>query len=381
MSNPLSEANRAAAVQESATPYRLLLLDVRALRLGLLLAAGAWCAWSLRDLVAPFVASSILTWIGAPVVAHAQRRHIPRYAGSLGFLLLLGALFTALTLLVVPHLVTQLGDLFRRAPRLLTRAHDLMADRLSGPLQAQVDAAVNNLQDQVFEGAQRLATGAARGFGHVLSATALFVLVPLLTFFFLAELPRITAFVRKVLPTAYQHVWRQYGERMQSTLGQMFRGQLTVAVILSFFYVVGLSIAQIPLPIAIGVIAGFAYFIPFATTPICVGLSVLFVLLEPRGPYLLPIVGAVIVAILAQVLESWVLTPRIVGAKARLSPVVVVLSAMIGGELWGFGGVILSLPIATALGVWFRERSRQEATRMGHLRDGHPEDPAQDGAA
>jgi predicted PurR-regulated permease PerM len=105
---------------------------------------------------------------------------------------------------------------------------------------------------------------------------------------------------------------------------------------------------------AISVIAGLAYFIPYATGTLLFVLSVVFALLEPQASVLNAVIGAGITALVGQAIESWFLTPRIVGKSAGLPPVFVVLAVLIGGELAGFVGILFSLPIATAVAAVVR---------------------------
>lgn len=312
--------------------------------------------WALRDLIAPFLFAAALTFIGAPMVSRLRRRGLSRYLGSFLFLVLIGMLLAALLLLVVPRLIAQLDDLITRFPMILQRLSRFLAEELGVNVAENLDELTRRLQGSFAESARGIAGGAARGLASVVTVTALVVLVPLLTFFALAELPAFAHFVHQALPERVRDETTRYGRLIHDALANMLRGQLIVASIMAAIYVVGLSLVGVPLPVAIGIISGLAYFIPFATTVVCISLSTVFVLLEPEGPLWFPILGAAAVAVAVQALESWLLTPRIVGAKAQLSPLVVVIAATIGAELAGFTGVLFSFPVATAIGVVVRDR-------------------------
>lgn len=351
-----NERSRRGAEERPVRTGRPLLLDTKAVWLVITLVVAVALLWALRDLVAPFLFAAALTFIGAPVVNRLQRRRLPRYLGSFLFLVLVGMILAALLLLVLPTLIEQVGDLVERFPEILQRLQRF-ADQIVGvDMARELERLVASARASLAASARELAGGAARGFASVLSITALVVLVPLLTFFLLAELPAFSHFVHEVIPARYRDEATRYGRLVQDALGNMLRGQLIVASIMAAIYVVGLSVVGVPLPVAIGIISGFAYFIPFATTPVCIALSTIFVLLEPGGRIWFPILGATGIALVVQALESWLLTPRIVGFKAQLSPLVVVIAAIIGAELYGFVGVLFSFPVATAVGVLMRDR-------------------------
>lgn len=316
----------------------------------------AYLVIALRDLWVPFLFAATLTFLGAPWVSRLERRGWPRYFGSFLFLAFVGGLLGALLLLVLPHLISQTSGAVERLPELLGRVQEFLRDVVGIQGRAALDDAFSSAQKELVQSAQDLAAGAAHTISAILSATALVVIVPLLAFFLLAELPSLSRFTTLSLPERWRPVARKYGESIQSALAHMLRGQLIVASILALVYALGLSLVGVPLPFAIGVLAGFAYLIPFASTPVCIGLSALFVLLEPNGPTWWPLAGATFVALLGQVLESWFLTPRIVGKRAQLSPLAVVIAAIVGAELFGFAGVLFALPVGTILGVLFRDK-------------------------
>lgn len=316
----------------------------------------AYLTFALRDLWVPFLFAAMLTFLGAPWVARLESRGLSRYAGALIFLAFVGGLLTALLLLVLPHLIVQISGAVERIPELLSGLQEFLRSLVGTEARAALDDAFASAQKALLQSAQELAAGAAHTISAILSATALVVIVPLLAFFLLAELPGLSVFVTRSLPARCRPIARRYGSAIHCALAHMLRGQLIVAGILALFYALGLSIVGVPLPFAIGVLAGFAYLIPFASTPVCIGLAALFILLEPGGPTWWPLAGAAIVALLGQIFESWFLTPRIVGKRAQLSPLAVVMAAIFGAELFGFAGVLFALPVGTILGVLFRDR-------------------------
>ena len=181
----------------------------------------------------------------------------------------------------------------------------------------------------------------------------------MLTFFALSELPRMREVLVPLVPRAARGLIGFYLPLVNDTLSRLVRGQLVVAVVMMGLYSVGLSIAGVPLALAIAVLAGAAYLIPFASGATCVVLSLAFSGLELREQALWPCVGALIVAGVVQLVESYVLTPRIVGEQVGLSPFAAILAVLLGGTAAGFLGVVFALPAAAVLALVLREEARR----------------------
>lgn len=325
------------------------------------IALMAYLLVALRDLWVPFLFAATLTFLGSPWVQRLERRGISRYVGAFLFLGVVGGALSALLLLVLPRLIAQLGGAIERLPELLGRLQNFLRNVVGQNGRASLDEAFDSAQAALLQSAQEIAAGAAHTVTAIVGTTALVVIVPLLAFFLLAELPSLGRFVGVLLPERFRPAIQRHAAAIRGALAHMLRGQLIVASVLAVFYAFGLSLVGVPLPVAIGVLAGFGYLIPFASTPLCLGLSALFILLEPSGPKWWPLAGALVVAMVAQVVESWFLTPRIVGKRAQLSPLAVVLAAIVGAELFGFAGVLFALPVGTVLGVVLRDKFPTES--------------------
>jgi predicted PurR-regulated permease PerM len=147
----------------------------------------------------------------------------------------------------------------------------------------------------------------------------------------------------------------RYAPLVDDALTGLVRGQVTVAAIMAVIYAIGLFIAGVPLTLAIAVLAGAAYLIPFASATVCLVLAAAFSLLELGTGALWPIVGAAITAGVVQLLEGYVLTPRIVGEKAGLSPLATQLAVLCGGSAAGFLGVLFALPVGAIAAIVIRD--------------------------
>lgn len=341
---------------------RPLVVDLRALSLfaGGLLAVAL--AFTLRDLFVPFAFAAALVLVGAPLIDRLARHRVPRALGAALYLALLGTALLLLVLLVVPALVQQVLDVVERLPRLLLQL-DTWVERTFGVRhgleqgRAALEERFTQLVRDLVGGTSELGTQAAsllRGAASFASAAGLALMVPVLVFFALAELEQLRRLPRELLPSSMYRGLSRYAAAVREAMLYLLRGQLLVALALAALYLLGLTLAGVPFPLTVSVVAGLAYFIPFATTPVLLGLSLLFALLEPDASLWRAAVGAGATAAVGQVVESWFLTPRIVGRHAGLPPLVVVVAILVGGQLAGFTGVLFSLPVATALAAMVR---------------------------
>ena len=354
----------------AAASLRPLVVDVRSLALSAVVAVALYGVWIARDVVVTLVFAFVLTFLGGPVVRRLEARRVPRAAAAALFLLGALAAVAALLALVVPTLVTELVELFQKLPaafarfvawieattgRHLPRSLSELTGAASTELAQKLSSIAATGGGAVGKGALGVVSGAVSALGFVAQA----FLVPVLAFFLLVEIEAVRGFVLLLLPAGLRARVVADAPLVDRALAGLVRGQLTVASIMALIYVVGLSIAGVPLAVAIGILAGFAYIVPFASPAVCVALAATFSLLELGGGAVGPIVGAVVTAVVVQLVEGWVLTPRIVGENAGLSPLAAILAVLFGGALFGFLGVLFALPVAAAGAVVLKEELRR----------------------
>jgi predicted PurR-regulated permease PerM len=176
--------------------------------------------------------------------------------------------------------------------------------------------------------------------------------VPVLGFFFLQDYPRLIGLVRELIPRRAVKLVGQRFSEVDEVLSAFVQGQLTVGSILSVIYSVGLSFGRIDMAIVIGVIAGFGNMVPYLGTALGIVLAGLGLMLSWQGPWQLAVVAGTFVV--GQLLEGFVITPRIVGEKVGLPPVTIIIAILAFSELFGFVGILLAVPVSAILKVVVR---------------------------
>ncbi len=381
---PAASAGPAAAVAASAptlastflphaSKLRPLVIDERAIALAVGLATTIFVLWTISGVLLPLLFTGVLTFVAAPAVAALAARGVPRAAGAAGVIVVGVCGITGLAALVVPALVRDLAILISSVPAVMqdltariegtfhvelpTTFKELSAflsKELSGDLASHLTGVAKSGGALVGQGAVGIFKGAASVLGFVGQAA----LIPILAFFVLSELPDLRKLVWALWPRRTRPAAAHYLPLMGDALAGLFRGQLTVATIMMVIYAIGLAIAGVPLSLAIAVLAGAAYLIPFASAAVCLVLAVAFSLLELGSGALGPIIGAGITALVVQLAEGYLLTPRIVGEKAGLSPLATLLAVLCGGSAAGFLGVLFALPVGAVTAIIVRDVAR-----------------------
>jgi len=178
------------------------------------------------------------------------------------------------------------------------------------------------------------------------------LMIPFFAFYLLRDFDHITARAKELLPLRYREEVTVRAREIDVAMSSFVRGQLTVASILAAIYAVGLMLLGVPLGLVVGILAGFGNLVPFLGTAIGVVLATLMVLLDWHGPgQLLAVYG---VFALGQTLEGWYLTPKIVGESVGLSPFAVIIAVLVFGELFGFFGLLIAVPLAASLKIVLR---------------------------
>jgi predicted PurR-regulated permease PerM len=340
------------------TPYQrqALFWSAMALGLGILL-------WLLSPVLTPFLLGAILAYILQPGVALLVRRRVPRGFAALLMMLVFALVVSLLALLLFAVVQREAPQLQRQVPGLIARLHDWAQPKLAFLGFGDVfdfSSLRDMLTNQVQSSAQTFALAAwksLRTSGNVMiTVIGDLIMVPLVLFYLLYDwntmLARVSAFVpRRWLPKTTELV-----TEMDRTLSQYLRGQLLVMGVLAAFYGIALSIAGFEIALPVGVFTGLAVFIPYVGYATGLALALLAALLQFGSLY-----GFIAVAVIygiGQILESFILTPRLVGERIGLHPLTVIFALLAFGQLFGFFGVLLALPVSAILSTALREVRR-----------------------
>lgn len=322
--------------------------------------------WLLAPVLTPFVVAAILAYALTPVVDwldNLGRGRIPRLLAVVVVELVFLLLLLALLLLVVPILVKQLPLLREQVPPLLDRFNDFLQPFLSQfGLHVALDVAglkafaMEHLNANLQDSVGRLLESAKFGGSVALSVVGNAVLMPVVLFYLLMDWRRFVALLLNMVPPRLRGVVDSFTQEADEVLGQYLRGQLLVMVVLAVYYSVGLALFGLDLALPIGVFTGLAVAIPYLGFGLGLVMALLAGFLEfsAQGGHISALVMVAVVYGLGQLVESFVLTPRLVGERIGLHPLAVIFALLAFGQLLGFVGVLIALPLSAVLLVAVR---------------------------
>ncbi|AMJ57333.1 AI-2E family transporter [Stenotrophomonas nitritireducens] len=353
-------------------------LFLRRLKWVVLTAFGLWVTWLLAPVLTPFVVALMLAWLGDPLVDRLEASGRSRNTAVVLVFVLMILLVALALLILVPLIQRQIITLVAALPQgqqwLMDTAIPWIEQKTGLEIMAWLDP--GRLFDWVRSHWQQAGGVATTFFGYVSRSGFAMVawvvnlaLLPILAYYFLRDWDKLVERVASLIPRNHIEVVSRLARESNDVLGAFIRGQIVVMIALGVVYAAGLSLVGLNLGLLIGLIAGLISFIPYLGATTGVVLAVLAALVQSQGfdLQLLLLVG--IVFTVGQLLESYVLTPRIVGDKIGLHPVAVIFAVMAGGQLFGFLGMLLALPAAAVINVLLRyahQRYRQSELYAGH---------------
>ncbi len=339
---------------------------------GIVLAvAAAYLVWRIRATLGALGAGFIVAYAIEPAVARLERWHVPRPVGAVLIALLVAGVIGAAIVFAAPVFVGQVSRfvatvsfdaLFEPAawPRWL-RGYIAAADSTELKAQAAAWVRANGLRaiEHVGNGLARLTSSFA---GLIVSLLNVIV-VPVFAVYLIIDYHEIRRGAMDLVPQPARPEALRVAREIDAVLRAFIKGQTAVALALGAMYAIGLTILGTPLAVLIGVAAGLLNVVPYLGIVSGLPPALLLNFLEHQSWARL--LGVVLVFLVAQSIEGWILTPRLLGTSLGLHPVVVVLAIMIGGELFGFAGILLAVPAAAVLSVFAREAlARYRASRL-----------------
>ena len=321
------------------------------------LAAG-WLVWLLAPVLTPFVLAALLGWLGDPLVDRLERMGRSRNTAVIIVFALMTVVVLIGLLLLLPLLQRQIVTLIGALPHyrewFIGTALPWVEARTGLELISWLDPArLVDLARAHWEQAGGAATTllgylSRSGFA-LLGWVTNIVLLPVLTFFFLRDWDVFVERIAALVPRDYQSTVARLAGESSAVLGGFLRGQLLVMLILGVLYGVGMRLVGLELGILIGLIGGLLTFVPYLGPASVIILGSIAALVQ-FGDWQ-HLLGVVVVFGIGQVIESYWLTPKLVGDRIGLHPVAVIFAVLAGGSLFGFLGMLLALPVAAVANV------------------------------
>ena len=321
----------------------------------------------MTDALAPFAAALLLAYLLEPIARRLTGLGLPRAFSSVVAILVGLVAVVSMVSIGVPVVSHEIGKLQARLPDLIATLYAQVYPWLAqtGLPIDDTEALRAKLIDWLGKNTEQVSntffSSLQTGLGALVTILGWFILVPVVLFFLLKDWAMIMGKTIWAVPQKHRAIVRSVGRDIHDTLQGYLQGQVRVMAAMALYYAVALLLAGFSGWLSIGLLSGLLVFIPYAGFAVSVLLALVSGPLELGWAHTLIAVAVVYGG--GQFLESFVLTPKLVGDRIGLHPLGVILALVIFGSLFGFLGVLLALPLAAVLLAVFKQfKGRQHQT-------------------
>ncbi|MGE3622475.1 MAG: AI-2E family transporter [Bdellovibrionales bacterium] len=315
--------------------------------------------WILQPVLLPFLIGMAVAYFLNPVVDRLESKKWPRWLSATVVLSCFALALFLLFLLIAPLLQKQIGTLISSVPGYVEKLRTHFIPWIENWLSRFPQEDVDQIHQAVGQNVGNAAGFVANAVKNILTNSlalldllALLVITPVVAFYFMRDWPGVIRTFDALIPRRHYDVVAERLREIDRSLSGFVRGQALVCLALGIIYGGGLTLTGLQYGAAIGVIAGILSFMPYIGTGFAWITSIILALVQFDDLNRLGFVIGVLV--LGQILETYVLTPRLVGSRIGLHPVWVLFALLAGGRLAGFVGVLIAVPVAAVIGVLVR---------------------------
>ena len=311
----------------------------------------------LAPMLTPFVFGALLAYLGDPLIDRLETYKLSRGLAVTCVFLILIIIIVLTLFLLLPLLSDQINGLVQRLPIFIERL-----DQRATILAAQFGITVESLNfkelakdylPQAGGATKSILKAISQSGGALIGGVVIMMLTPIITFYLLRDWDHLVAKIHNLIPYNVRGTVVRLAKQSDAMLSAFLRGQVLVMTALGSVYAMGLSLIGLQFALLIGFIAGLLSFIPFLGTAIGVVLAGALYVAEYQE--WVGLWKVVVIFLIGQALEGYLLTPWLVGDRIGLHPVAVIFAVLAGGQLFGFVGVLLALPVSSVLVVLIRE--------------------------
>ncbi len=318
----------------------------------------------LGNIIFPFFIAALLSYLLNPVVSFLEKKKIPRIVSTI--LIFLGAMAAAtiFILIILPIVKSEIEIVINNMPRYI----EVLQQRVIPYLEETFKIPIPKTSEEILQEIKTRLKGLSPDFiewasSYILKAfsSALsfflgilsFFIVPVAAFYLLKDYNKIKEKAMELIPKSYKKKAQALLNETDTVLKGFILGQLFVSIILSIIYSIGLWIIGVDMPVVIGILSGLANMVPYLGLIVGISTAGLMAFLEFQDFYH-PLYVIILFGI-AQGLEGMLISPRIVGERVGLHPLAILMAIFIGGNLFGFFGILLAVPVTAVLKVFAKE--------------------------
>ena len=321
-----------------------------------------WFVSSISSILAPFIVALILAYILNPIVDVFEGWKVPRWVTSLVLILLLVGAIALVLFLVLPIAVAQFEGVLETLSKLVAsfrnwvwnsqsmhalERYGISAEELQNTLAKSLTPRVEDILKELLKGSLNIVSSVSK----VVTQLFYVFLVPFLAFYILTDFPKIGHRFRLLFPRKVRDQVADYMERADDLIGHYLRGVLTVALLQGIIISIIFSVMDIKYALLLGLLAAILDLIPYFGLLTILVISVIVATFSdpPTLPKIIFAIGSIGFLHLAEVVF---LSPKVIGGRVGLHPLLIILSLLVFAYFLGFVGLIIAVP-ATALILLF----------------------------
>ncbi len=309
--------------------------------------ATLYFLYRVREVLYAFSFGGVMAYFLYRPVAALEKRGLKRVMAILLIYCLAIASLGALIYWIVPVTAAELGDLAKLYPHCVQDVQKLISqmDGISKPERLQIF--IDHNLDQIETGIYNALQNFINTWYHLLNRILALIFAPILAFYILNDWEKIRDGFLNLLPPRGRVQLRSLCQEIDRIMAEFIKGYFLVAITVGLLTGALAAILGVPFPMIIGILAAITNLVPYFG-PLLGGLPA--VLLAWSVSLKLAIYMTLGIIIIQQ-LDANLFTPRVIGQKLGMHPLVIIFTLLAGGTLFGLWGIILALPAAAVLKV------------------------------
>jgi predicted PurR-regulated permease PerM len=325
-----------------------------------------WLLVTIDEILSPFILSLFLAYLLHPIVTKLETSwKIPRWSSAVFIICVSIALMIVVLVLGLPHIIGQFEGILQAIGTISTQFVEWVLDGRFIKVVQKYGISVEQLRtmltqsiaprvEDILKGILKGTFGIVSGLQVIVSGIVNIIIIPFLTFFLLKDFPLVRYRVKMMVPRKRREQSVVFYHRVDQILGRYIRGTTIIAIFDAVAVSVGLWVIGIQYPLVLGILSGLLFFVPYFgfITIFCVSA---FVASLSMGSISLPVISTVSFLGILHIIENYVITPRIIGDKIGLHPVLLIFSLFIFGYFLGFIGLLIAIPAAAIIIVSIKE--------------------------
>ena len=307
----------------------------------ILILLGLWVAYFIKDILLLLFVVVLLAVALEPIITKLSSWRVPRVISILAVYLALFFVIGLTVYLILPPLVSQLGDLANNLPAYLSKLSDVKV--------SQDTLATQKILDSATQGLSTLSGGIFNAMVAIFGGIFSMLTVLTLTFYLLIDEGGMRKAFIALMPLGQREKTAETMHKIGIKLGNWLRGQISLMLIVGALTALGLSILDVPYALALGLLAALLELVPIIG-PIIAGLAAVLIAFV-SGAAVWQLIAVVILYTVIQQVENQILVPKIMNKAVGVSPIGIIVAILIGGKLLGLTGAMLAIPVVTVISV------------------------------